>query len=235
MNLESVMEQLRSMGTEQTRKTLRNHGADGDLFGVKIGDMKKLLKPLRGQQALAMELWETNNSDAMYLASLVADGSLMKTSQLNHWAKTAWWCMLSEYAVPVVAAEHADATKLAKKWMSSKQENVAACGWATYALTVAVRSDETLDLPEIQELLKTVESHIHSAPNRVRHCMNHFVISVGSYIKPLLSSAKVTAKKIGRIEVDVGKTSCKIPVATEYIAKVESMNRIGKKRTSTKC
>jgi hypothetical protein len=159
----------------------------------------------------------------------------MKATQLNRWAKTAWWYMLSEYAVPYVAAEHADATKFAKKWMSSKQESVAACGWATYALTVAVRSDETLDFLEIKELLKTVESKVHGAPNRVRHCMNHFVISVGSYVKPLLSAAKATAKKIGKVEVDVGKTSCKVPIATEYIAKVEAMNRIGKKRTSTKC
>jgi 3-methyladenine DNA glycosylase AlkD len=234
-NVASVMKQLEKLGTEQTRKTFRNHGAQGDLFGVKVGDLKKLLKQLRGEQALAMELWETNNSDAMYLASFIADGQQMTSSQLNQWAKTAWWSMLSDFAVPYVAAEHAKATQFAIKWMKSKQESVAACGWATYSLAVAVRSDDTLDLEEIKGLLKFVELNIHSAPNQIRSGMNNFVISIGCYVKPLLAAAKATANKIGKVDVDVGKTSCKIPLASSYIAKVESMGRIGRKRSSTRC
>ncbi len=234
-SVSSIMKELEKLGTEQTRKTFRNHGAQGDLFGVKIGDMKKLVKPLRGEQALAIELWETNNSDAMYLASMIADGQRMTSSQLNHWAKTAWWYMLSEHAVPVVAAENALATNIAMKWLKSRQESIVACGWATYSLVVAVRDDETLDLDEIQNLLRVAESSVHKAPNRVRNGMNHFVISVGCYVKPLLASAKSTAKKIGKVEVDVGQTNCKIPLASDYIAKVESMGRIGKKRASAKC
>lgn len=233
--LHDVMQELEKLGTEQTKKTFRNHGADGDLFGVKVGDLKKLLKPLRGQQDLAMELWDTNNSDAMYLAALIADGKLMSRAQLDHWAKTAWWSMLSEYAVPFVAAENEAGTLSAKKWIKSKQANIASSGWATYSLIVATRGDETLDLGEIVELLDQVELKITTAPNRVRGSMNNFVISVGCYVKPLLKAAKETAQAIGRVEVDVGKTSCKIPMAVESIAKVESLGRVGKKRAGTKC
>ena len=65
--------------------------------------------------------------------------------------------------------------------------------------------------------------------------MNHFVISVGGYVQPLLKDAKRVAKSIGKVEVDMGNTSCKVPVATDYIAKLESTGRIGKKRKSAKC
>jgi 3-methyladenine DNA glycosylase AlkD len=235
MTLEEVMRQLKSLGTAQTVKTFRNHGADGEMFGVKIGDMKKVLKQIKGDQELAMQLWDTNNSDAMYLAALAADGSKMKRTQLDRWAKSAWWYMLSEYSVPFVASEHADGVEIAKKWMTSSKESVAACGWSTYTMIVSVCPDEQLDLDDIRSCLKTVEAKIEKASNRVRLCMNGFVIGVGSFVKPLLREAKSTAKKIGTIDVDMGKTSCKVPNATEYILKVESLGRTGKKRNASKC
>ena len=235
MKLNEVMKELKSLGSAQTVKTFRNHGADGDMYGVKISDLKKVLRKIKGDQALAMELWDTGNSDAMYLASLVADGSQMTKKQLDHWAKTAWWYMLSEHSVPYVAAEHKDAFGLAKKWMKSKKESVASSGWTTYTTAMSVRPDDELDRTEIKALLKRVESAIADAPNRVRYCMNGFVIAAGAFVKPVLRNAKSTAKKIGKVEVDMGGTACKVPVATESIAKIESMGRIGKKRTSTKC
>ena len=76
---------------------------------------------------------------------------------------------------------------------------------------------------------------INEADNRVKYVMNGFVISVGSYVKPMLSKAKATAKRIGAVDVNVGDTACKVPLATEYIAKVEQANRIGQKRKTAKC
>jgi hypothetical protein len=65
--------------------------------------------------------------------------------------------------------------------------------------------------------------------------MNGFVISVGTYVSKLLKDARATAARIGTVSVDVGETSCKVPVATEYISKVEKMGRVGKKRKTMKC
>ena len=73
-----VMSELKKMGTEQTRKTFARHGAPLDkMFGVKVGDMKLILKKIKGNQSLAMDLYATGNSDAQYLAGLVADGAKM--------------------------------------------------------------------------------------------------------------------------------------------------------------
>ena len=65
--------------------------------------------------------------------------------------------------------------------------------------------------------------------------MNGFVISVGTYVKPLLKDAKRVAKAIGKVEVDMGDTACRVPLATDYIKKVEGMGRIGKKRKTARC
>ena len=65
--------------------------------------------------------------------------------------------------------------------------------------------------------------------------MNGFVIAVGAYVKPLLKQAEATAKKIGKVDVEMGGTACKVPLATEYIEKIESKDRVGKKRKTIKC
>ncbi len=124
---------------------------------------------------------------------------------------------------------------LANKWVDSRTEHIAASGWATWGAIVATQPDENLDLDQIESLLDRAVEQVHTAPNRVRYAMNQFVIAVGAYVKPLLSQAKTAAKKIGRVEVDMGDTSCKVPLATEYIAKVEKMGRVGKKRATAKC
>jgi 3-methyladenine DNA glycosylase AlkD len=231
-----VMAELEKLGSEQTRKTFARHGAPVDqMFGVKVGDLKTIVKKIKGNQKLALELYATGNSDAMYLAGLVADGAAMSKKELESWAKQASWHMIGEYSVPWVTSENAAATELAMKWIKSKTPKIAATGWATYSTLISFRPDEELDLAEIQELLETVGSQVHAAPDRVAYSMNNFVICVGSYVKPLLAKAKAIAKKIGVVKVDMGDTSCKVPLASESIAKIESMNRVGQKRKAVRC
>lgn len=235
MNISEVMTELKAKGSAQTRKTYGRHGAPDNLFGVKVGDMKTIARKIKGQQELAYELFDTGNVDAMYLAGIVADGKKFTKRRLNQWARESHWYMTSEYTVPGVAAESPFAREVARKWIDAKKDNIASCGWATYAGWISITDDGDLDLDEIRELLKRVENEIETASNRTRYTMNGFVIAVGTYVKPLLKAAKATAKKIGKVEVDLGQTACKVPLATDYIAKVEKMNRVGKKRPSAKC
>ena len=74
-------------------------------YGVKVGDLKILVKKIKTDHNLALELYQTGNSDAMYLAGLIADENLVTRKVLQDWAKKAYWYMLSEYTVPWLAAE----------------------------------------------------------------------------------------------------------------------------------
>jgi len=233
--LAQVMQELRSKANAQTQKTLIRHGAPPTTLGVKIGDLKIIAKRFKSEQALAHELYKTAVVDAMYLAGIIADGAAMSKKQLDSWAKGANCHIISEYAVPGVAVESPHARDLALKWIDSKKEPVAACGWSTYAGMLAVQPDDQLDLAEIRQLLCRVVETIDAAPNRVRYAMNSFVIAVGAYVKPLLKDAKRAAKAIGAVDVDMDDTACKTPVAADYIAKIESLGRIGAKRKSIKC
>jgi 3-methyladenine DNA glycosylase AlkD len=233
--LEELMTQLKAKGTESTRRTMQRHGAPDNLFGVKLGDLKPLAKNLKGQQQLALDLYATGNHEAMCLAGIVASGAEMTKSQLEAWAKGAVWSYHSEYTVPAVVVESPHALALARKWMKSKSEPLRLAGWNTYAGILATRPDDELDLEEIEGLVAEIEQTIDNSPNRVRYTMNNFVIAVGSYVAPLLKRAKAAAKKIGKVEVDMGDTSCKVPPMLATIEKIEQMGRVGKKRKTLKC
>lgn len=229
------MSQLEAKGSESCRRIYRNHGAPEPLFGVKVADLKTILKSAGGDHALALKLWDTGNSDAMYLAGMMADAERMTRRDLERWASSATWHMLSEYAVAGVAAESPHGEALAAKWIDAKSELVADAGWTTWSGLVAVRPDEALDLKRLGALLGRVEKTIDGERNRVRYAMNQFVIGVGCYVEPLLERARQTAAKIGTVEVDLGGTACKVPLAADYIAKVAEMNRVGKKRRMVRC
>ncbi|MEM7453491.1 MAG: DNA alkylation repair protein [Planctomycetota bacterium] len=230
----SVMRELKKKSNPLRVQAFAPHGAPADMFGVSVADMKVIARKIKGNQELALGLFETGNADAMYLAGLVADGSTMSRKLLDSWAKKAPWQMVSEHTIPMVASHSRYACDLAMKWIRSRKESIASSGWSTYAGIVSITADDELTLDEIKLLLKRVETGIDSAHNRVRYTMNGFVIAVGTYVLPLVKHAVETAREIGKVNVDMHGTTCKVPLATEYIAKVERSGRTGRKRKSLK-
>lgn len=235
MGAPEILAELAKLGNESTKKTLARHGAREPFFGVKIEDLKKIQKRIKKDHELALALYDSGNSDAMYLAGLIADDARMTKKDLQRWADGAYWNMLSEYTVPWVAAESPHGHEMALKWIESKREPVAAAGWSTLSSLVAIKPDAELDLAELETLLDRVGKTIHSQPNRVRYTMNNFVISVAAYVTSLTAHATKLAEKIGEVEVDMGGTACKVPYAPDYIEKIRQRGSIGKKRKTAKC
>lgn len=235
MTVEEIMNQLEEMGSEQTKKTFMRHGAKEPLFGVKVGDLKKLVKYVKKDQELALALYDTGNHDAMYLAGLAVDPLKLTKERLEQWVEKANWYMPAEYTVANAAAESPFALELARKWMDDDREMVAVCGWSTYAGYMSITPDEELDLQEIRGLLKRVEETIHGERNRVRYAMNGFVIMAGSAVSDLHDEALAAADRIGKVDVNVGNTACKVPLAADYILKVKNRGKIGVKKKTCIC
>lgn len=235
MTYEDIMQKLEELGSEQTKKIYENHGVKEPYFGVKIGDLKKLVKYLKKDHDLALQLFRSGNHDAMYLAGLSVNPKLMSKETLQEWVQGAYWYMVAEYTVAGVAAESNYALELAREWMKSDEEMTAVCGWSTYSNYLSITPDEELDIDEIRTLLQQVNKTIHEEKNRVRYVMNGFVIAVGSYVSELTEEAKQVAEHIGKVHVDVGNTACKVPVAKEYIKKIEAKDRVGMKRKTCIC
>lgn len=235
MTAKQIMEELKPLGKESIKKVLLNHGIREPFFGVKIGDLKKIEKRTKKDYQLALDLYDTGNYDAMYLAGLIADDAKMTKKDLQRWAVKAYCGALAGSTVPSVAAGSPHGHEIALEWIDSKQELVATAGWTALASLVSVKPDAELDLAELKQLLQRVQKTIHQQPNRVRYAMNSFVIAVGSSVKALTDPALQVGEKVGEVTVDMGNTACAVPYAPDYIRKVQQRGTIGKKRKSAKC
>ncbi|MBK6355187.1 MAG: DNA alkylation repair protein [Saprospiraceae bacterium] len=235
MTASEVMNQLKMFGSEQTKKIYISHGAKEPLFGVKVADLKTILKKTKKDHQLSLELYDTGNSDAMYLAGLMADESKITEEHLNDWVKKAYWFYLSEYTVPWVAAETKFGFELGLKWIRSDEERIAAAGWSTLSYYASVHPDDKLDINAYSKLLDQIPTEIHAARGRVKYAMNGFIIAIGSFIAELNEKATNIAKKVGSVEVDMNGTSCKVPLASDYLHKILEKKQIGKKRKTARC
>lgn len=212
-----IMEELESLGTEQSRKIYRRHGAGDNHFGVSFANLYKLQKRLKINQELAVQLWATGNTDAMTLATMIADPKQFDEATLENWLTGLSYYMLVDlYARNIVAkSDHAD--RLMDKWIPSDEEWISRAGWelmAQKAMSNSKISDEFF-----LKALDLIENTIHQNKNRTRHSMNAALIAIGLRNDALHEAAVKSAEVIGKVEVDHGNTSCKTPEAVPYMAK----------------
>ena len=236
MTAKELLAELKPLGRESYRELLtRNHGVKQPIFGVPVSELKKIQKRIKCDYQLALDLYDTGNYDAMYLAGLIADDARMTKKDLQHWADQADGGALPGATVAWVAAGSPHGREMALKWIESPKNNVAVAGWATLGSLVAITEDAKLDLAELKRLMQRVQETIHQAPDLVRRQMNSFVIAVGCYVTPLTKLALETGEKIGPVTADLGDNDCQIPFIPDYIRKVEKRGALGKKRKSAKC
>jgi 3-methyladenine DNA glycosylase AlkD len=236
-SVNEVMELLEDHGNEGTKKVLMRHGAREPFFGVKVGDMKSIMKSLKVKKdhQLSLDLYRTGNSDAMYLAGLIADEKQISEAQLEEWINGAYWYMISEYTVAWVAAESPWGEKLGMKWIDSTDDRVAAAGWATLSSVLHLKPNAEIDSQWCEKLLERVSKNIKSAQNREKYAMNGFIITLGTQIPEFTEKCIALAETLGTITVDMGGTSCKVPDAGEYIFKVQEKGKIAHKKKTVRC
>src|ERR1700761_9552142 len=103
MNVQEIMAELESHGSESIKKILLKHGVKEPFFGVKIEYLKTIQKKIKKDYQLSKDLYATGNADAMYLAGLIADDEKMTKADLKTWIKAAVSNSICEFTVPWVA------------------------------------------------------------------------------------------------------------------------------------
>lgn len=106
--LKTIMEELEKLGDEKTKQKYIKDGADTSLFGVKVGDLKKLVKTykLNKNNALAIELIETKNYDAMYLGFLIMEPRAIEVENFIRWIDYSQYYRIRIHSLAYGMAEH---------------------------------------------------------------------------------------------------------------------------------
>ncbi|QHA40467.1 DNA alkylation repair protein [Bacillus anthracis] len=216
MLLEEVMQQLEEYGTEQNRKTYKNHGAKEPLFGVSFANLKLLKKKIKKDHDLAISLWETKNMDAMTLATMILDPKKVTTELLNKWVQEVdYYCLMDVLMTAICTSPIA--IERMEEWTKSDDEWIGRAGWSLLA-NIAIKN-KTLQDDSFSPYLEEIKENIHNEKNRKREAMNSALIAIGIRNEDLEQTAIEIAREIGKVQVDHGATSCKTPDAESYIKK----------------
>lgn len=88
-----IMKELKNLGDEQIKHIYIKHGAKEPLYGVTTGKLKPIVKKIKKNYKLSMELYETGNYDAMYLAGMIAEPDKMSKTDFDKWIKEAYFAV----------------------------------------------------------------------------------------------------------------------------------------------
>ncbi|MCQ3805434.1 MAG: DNA alkylation repair protein [bacterium] len=213
-----TLAELERLGTAQNRKVYPRHGVKGPLFGVSYANLRKLAKRLGPDHRLAQELWSSGNHDARVLATMIDDPALVPARIFRQRIRDVDSYVLAD-ALASLVGRSSLRDKMAGEWTAEPEDEWAgAAGWS---LVAAQALDTEADLPDgyFSDRLAFIDEHIATAANRVRHSMNGALIAIGCRSRSLRQAAEQVARRIGKVKVDHGQTSCKTPDAIPYLAR----------------
>lgn len=223
MTTQEILATLKKLGKPQTAAIYKRHGSGDNVFGVLTSEIAKLQKNIKVDHALALNLWKTGNAEARILALLVADPEQVTRADADGLVKDGPVQFIGCYLTGLVARSPiAEATMRA--WMKSPDEFYREMGYGI--LGVRLRDDPgSVSDADAEKMLATIEKQIHRSANWARYAMNGALISIGVFKPALREQAIEAARRIGKVEVDHGETSCKTPDAVPYIEKASKRKR----------
>jgi len=237
VEFQAVMNELEDLGTNYTKKRYLSNGAHEPVFGTATTKMKPMSKEIGVNQALAEELYQTGNYDAMYFAGVIADAKGMTEDDYERWMEAAYFFMLSDYVVAVTLSE-ADldfAKNIADQWIESGEDLKMSAGWSTYCWLLGSRADEVFSKEKLGAMLDFAADTIHEAPTETKDAMNNFIYTVGTSFVPLHKKALDVAETVGEVTLNRENKQPKTLNAFDKIQKQVEKDRIGFKRKYVRC
>jgi len=235
MEFETVMEELEALSKERTKKTYISNGAKEPLFGVATGAMKPLAKKNKYNQQLAEQLYASGNYDAMYLAGMIADPTIMTEADFERWIDGAYFYMISDAIVSVTLAETDIAQKVSDQWIKSVEELRMSAGWSCYCWLFGNRPDHEFDLNKIKGMLELIKKTIHESPDRTKASMCNFIYTAAISYVPAHDIAVEIAKSIGIVEIKRDNKKNSIVDISANIQKDLDRGSLGFKRKYVRC
>jgi 3-methyladenine DNA glycosylase AlkD len=224
VTLEGALERLAALGSERMRAQNRRHGAAGEQFGVRLGDIRKVAAEIQGDHALALALWETGNVDARLLAILLLEPKKLAAAELDRMVRSADNQPLADWLNAYVVRKHPEKEALRVRWMDDPDPWAARAGWDLTAERIG-RSPEGLDLAA---LLDRLEAEMAGAHPAAQWTMNFCLAGIGIHVPALRERALAIGERLGIYRDYPVSKGCTSPFAPLWIAEMVRRQEGGK-------
>lgn len=222
MTVKETLKQLEALGNEKTRRLHQKNGAGDSLFGVPMGDIRKVAAKIKNDRELALALWETGNLDARLLAILLLKPKQLSGAELDRMVRSATFAWLADWVSSYLVKEHPDREALRVKWMAAKDPWALRAGWSLTSGRVA-RSPEGLDVPA---LLDRIESEMGDADPAAQWTMNSCLANIGIHFPKHRKRALAIGEKLGIYRDYPVSKGCTSPFAPSWINEMVRLSLI---------
>lgn len=216
--VKECLSRLELRGDEKVRAHYKKRGAGDNQFGVKLGDIRKLAKEMKTQHELGLELWQTGNIDAQFLAILVMKPKSLTLEQLDDMLGSVEFDRVADWLNSYLVKKHPKSDERREQWMDSDKGMVARAGWNLTSIRVE-KSPEGLD---IGQLLDRIESEAPNAPPEAQWTMNFVLANIGIHHADHRERAIAIGEALGLYRdfpVSKGCTSPFAPIWIEEMVK----------------
>ena len=213
MTLKETLTQLEALGSEKMREFNAKHGVGQNQFGLKMGDIRTLAKKIKTDHSLALELWDTENIDARFLAILIIDAKKLSHDELNRMVRSEKFTHVADWLYSYVIKLYPDTESFRTDWMNSKDVMAARAGWSLTSGCV-VRNPDLIDFPAI---LDRIESEMPKAAPEVQWTMNSTLANIGIHYPEYRDRALAIGERLGIYRDYPVSKGCTSPFAPIWI------------------
>jgi len=216
MKVKEILAQFEALGDERMRAQNKKRGAGDNQFGVKMGDIRNIAKKIKPNHELALELWDTGNVEARFLAALIIDPKKLSNDEIAKIVSSEKFTHIADWFYSYVIKEYADKETLRQKWMQTADVMQARAGWSLTAGCVT-RNPELVDIPA---LLNRIEKEMPTAAPEVQWTMNSTLAQIGINHPDYRERALAIGEKLGIYRDYPTSKGCTSPFAPIWINEI---------------
>lgn len=207
---------LRKLHDLASPKILAVNERHGDDHAVNLARLRAVAKDLKKNQELALRLWDSGETSARLVALLICRPREFSTDRLDSMIREARTPKVADWLISYVVKKHPHWNELRIAWLADPAETVQAAGWSltTFALT---KAPEHIDP---KALLKSIESDMAAAPDRLQWNMNEALATIGIECPELRNRAISTGERLGVLRDYPTPPNCTSPFAPIWINEI---------------
>jgi len=212
MNIEDIIERLKQASNALHLEGMKRYGIDNSkALGVSMPKVRALAKEIKKDQALSLELWETDIHECQILASMIGNPKLVTPQQMDKWvADFHSWDVCDQ-----VCGNLFDRTDFALdkaiEYSSHKGEYIKRAGFVLMA-EFAVNNKKAED-EEFMPFFPIIEREAWDDRNFVKKAVNWALRQIGKRNAALRQVAIAVAKRIAQQETKAAKWIAKDALA----------------------
>lgn len=230
MTYSEAISELENFKNERGIKNYKKiFGEDGKYLGLGLTQLRKIAKKIKIDPTLAPKLQKSKYFEARMLSFMVDDPNLYNKQKLENLIKelpekynesplSYFTMVFTEYIV----AKSPDVKEVIIKWSKSKNS---ISRFIAYSTLSSLGKNKKIEDEFFNQFLPVIESNIQNEVNNVKDAMNNSLFYWGQRNKNLNTNIRRAFKKIGKVTVDYGDTSCQTPDVPKFL----SSDRIIKK------